>query len=297
MANDPGITSTIQTSFPDYLGTWLPRQEPAKALALPQGVALLVHGLNLYSPRMDALGEWLLSQHFEVLRVSLSGHGPTVAPSLDTGQIEQDRRKAFASTSATTWLSELDQVSAVARERADQLRVPLVYVGFSLGGLVGTVFQLRSAPSHRFDRMVLLAPAIVMTSWTHLLRPLKPFPKLGIPAFTPGQYKANRATPIQAYHAMFALYDEFHRSDLHEWSTPTLVLSDVHDEMVPFQRLTKFIEDHKLNWTLYPLHQKLGGKRRHYHLMIDPESVGETIWRRMMAQIHSFLQNPFFTNS
>lgn len=251
-----------------------------------------MHGLNLYSPRMDALGEWFLSQHFEVLRVSLSGHGPTVAPSLDTGQLEKDRREAFGSTSAPTWLDELDQVSAAARERADQLGVPLVYVGFSLGGLVGTVFQLRSAPTHRFDRLVLLAPAIVMTSWANLLRPLKPFPKLGIPAFTPGQYKANRTTPIQAYHAMFALYDELHRSDLKEWSTPTLVLSDVHDEMVPFQRLTEFLAEHQLDWTLYPLHQKLGGKRRHYHLMIDPESVGETIWRRMTAQILSFLQNP-----
>lgn len=292
MANHPSLTTHVDFVLPEHLGVWLSSTKRNENES-PQGVVLLVHGLNLYAPRMDVLGEWFLSHNYDVLRVSLAGHGDSVNPELSTGKIDHDRKIAFQSTSAQQWLDELEQAVHVARARANQHQVPLVYLGFSLGGLIGTVLQQRSAEQPSFDRMILLAPALAMTAWANVLRPLKPFPKVGIPAFTPKKYKANKTTPIQAYHAMFALYDELHDSDFSEWNTPTLVLSDVNDEMVPFERLTAFLETHELDWTLYPLHQKLGGKRRHFHLMLDPESVGEPVWKRMTAQVTSFLENPY----
>ena len=250
----------------------------------------MVHGLNTLAQRMDPLGQWLQSQHIEVLRVSLRGHGALPEQRLSEYATQRERLQVFKQANFNVWLDELKESYRKARKRADELQVPLYFVGYSMGALLGNNLLNRPSLQASFDKMILFAPALEITPFANLLRPLFKFPRLALPSVTPIDYRANTKTPMVAYRGLFEAYYEVHRTQFHGSRIPTLVFSDIHDEFVPYTKLARLVKKYKLDWELYPLHQKGTGKRRYFHLIIDEASVGTDLWLEMTDKMKTFLE-------
>ncbi|MBW7947548.1 MAG: alpha/beta hydrolase, partial [Sphingomonadaceae bacterium] len=112
-----------------------------------KGVVVVAHGLNHRPDKMDDIVNPLRAQGYAVLRAVLSGH-------------EGDMEK-FKKASREQWRNDLLGAYCAARALADQGKVPLHFVGYSIGALINSDL-VESEPDLgvRYDRMVYLAPAV-----------------------------------------------------------------------------------------------------------------------------------------
>ena len=101
-----------------------------------KGVALVIHGLNLRPDRMQTIISVLTESGIDVLRLSLRGHGENYAHHAGIDE-DQARLEAFKAVSFPLWMNEAYLAYTQVRKRATQKKVPLFFVGFSIGGLIG----------------------------------------------------------------------------------------------------------------------------------------------------------------
>ncbi|MGK5087367.1 alpha/beta fold hydrolase [Bdellovibrionota bacterium FG-2] len=246
------------------------------AIAPPvRAVVLVVHGLNLRPQCMDPLCQVLLAQNFDVLRATLKGH---------QGPIEE-----MQAVTLETWMAELEIQVQDAQNRARSLGVPLFFLGFSLGGLLGCLLQSQGA---RFDRQILMAPGIAPRVLTRAVKFLDIFGSTFlVPSLSPAGYGAHDATSLAAYHAAFQAVEKLQASDKSRQNLPTLLIIDPKDAIVDFNHLTEFITDNQLNqWRVFTTSthdSKVQGT--YHHLIIDEASLGSQEWSRVTAEISTFL--------
>ena len=162
--------------------------------------------------------------------------------------------------------------------------VPLFFVGFSMGGLLG-VDLLASNPGVRFEKMVLFAPAVKMHQRNSLLKILSPFPRLVIPSMAHKSYLANDGTPVAAYNALFEMYAHLENNlNPDKINIPTIVFIDKEDELISFSGLQDMIRDQNLDqWKIHPVKKdKTASKIKMHHLIIDEASVGKKMWQEIV---------------
>ncbi|MEA3232365.1 MAG: alpha/beta fold hydrolase, partial [Thermodesulfobacteriota bacterium] len=170
------------------------------------GVAWVVHGLNLQPDKMGPIISHLNASGIDVLNLSLRGHGqnynhePHMSP-------DKARLDTFKTVSYKQWTDEAYRAYRHARKRSDERKTPLFFIGYSLGALLGGDL-LATYPDVHFDRMVLFAPAFNCTICQGL-KILAPFPRLVIPSLSSKSYRANRGTPMAAYIALFETIKHF----------------------------------------------------------------------------------------
>ena len=165
---------------------------------------------------------------------------------------------------------------------SERAGVPLFLAAYSLGGLVVCDLLARDA-TLRFERMLLLAPALVIRPWTRLLRLMAWRPATVIPSFAPPVYRANlRGTPMAAYNAAFAMADHL-AAHAGAWlDVPTLVLVDPEDELVSTAGLARLIAAKRWRqWRIVPVHKTPPAQGQYHHLIVGPEAAGEATWARM----------------
>jgi alpha-beta hydrolase superfamily lysophospholipase len=122
------------------------------------GVALVIHGLNLRPDKMNSIIALLTHSCIDVLNLSLRGHGGNYAKTANVDETKA-RMETFKTVSYKLWITETYRAYGLAENRSREKQVPLFLIGFSLGGLIGaTLFA--AYPDVYFNRMVLLAPAI-----------------------------------------------------------------------------------------------------------------------------------------
>ena len=128
------------------------------------------------------------------------------------------------------WTESFFEFYSAAKSRAAKDQVPLYFVGNSLGALIGLSLQLEKNPQKqiRFDKMVLLAPAITPKFFT---RWVKMFGLFGydyiLKSWSPESYQAQLGTSVAAYKALFALVDEVEqKARPQELDVSTLVFID-----------------------------------------------------------------------
>lgn len=256
-----------------------------------RGVALVIHGLNLCPDKMEALIKLLNSNRIDVISLSLRGHGSNFKH--HPGIIEKNARlRAFKKVSYNLWLKETCKAYHVAQKLSVNKRVPLFFVGFSLGGLLGTDLFVRNA-GVRFDRMVLLAPALDIRFIHYAAKIFYPFPGFVIPSLSPKQYRANKGTTIAAYHSLFDAVKHFKENINSRLNIPTIVFIDRQDEMVSHKGLQNIIKtSHFDRWTIRYI-QKVTSETtlKPHHLIIDEPSVGKTTWEKMKHEIIAHLLN------
>ena len=194
-----------------------------------RGVALVVHGLNLKPERMEAIIRCLNHFGIDALNLSLRGHGDNFLPRENIPEAEA-RLESFRTVDYKLWLQEVRRGYDRAKARAQQKSVPLYFIGYSLGGLLGCDLLL-SSPETSFEGMILFAPALNVKAESYLLKAMMPFPNLVIDSLSPPRYRANRGTPMAAYKALFEAVNHFENNINRQLNRPTLLFIDEKDEI------------------------------------------------------------------
>jgi hypothetical protein len=142
--------------------------------------------------------------------------------------------------------------------------------------------------------MVLFAPAISLRKRNSIVRLLSPFPRLVIPSFSPGFYKANRGTPQAAYAVVFDTLARFEKSIGPKINIATLVFIDPEDELVSYKGLRQRVREHQLDrWRIHSVTKdEATAATRIHHLIIDPASVGQGTWNQMVRAMLAHLLRP-----
>lgn len=258
-----------------------------------KGVALVVHGLNLNPARMHAITLELNDMGIDVLNLSLHGHGDNYLKNQNLSSAEA-RLVSFQTVTYRLWMTEVYQAYLKVRERALIKKVPVYFVGYSLGGLMGCDLMLLH-PDVFYDRMVLFAPAFSITMESYLLKALTPFPDMVIDSISPLSYRSNKGTPMAAYKALFEAVDYFDKNANDKLNKPTLVFMDENDEFVPLEKLIDRIAQSKLDrWKVYLVQKDNNvGRDVSHHLIIDQDGVGGQMWKQMTDVMRRHLRVGF----
>jgi esterase/lipase len=256
---------------------WYKSKNPAE----PNGVALVIHGLNSRPDKMESIIAELTFGGIDCLNLSLRGHGENYFP-LENTDSAGARMEAFKSVSYALWQSEAHYAYQLVKNEGRRYGTPVFFVGFSMGGLLG-VDLLASEPRVRFDKMVLFAPALKMRKRNNLLKIFSPFPRLVIPSMAPASYLANSGTPMAAYNALFEMVDHLKNNLNPKIDVPTVVFIDKQDELISFSGLQEMIRNLKLDqWKLYPVKKDAQATAiKMHHLVIDQAAVGKGMWKEM----------------
>ena len=251
-----------------------------------RGVALVIHGLNLKPSGMNELATFLVHQKFDVCRISLSGHAEQVTN-------RKKRLAPFQDVSLTTWRNEVQTAYKYAINIAAQKEVPLLLIGFSLGGALGV--DLTSGLGHQaFHRQILFSPALAVKPMSRLLKPLHGFPRLVIPSISPGEYRVNYGTPMAGYTALFELIADLENNTNSMHNSETLVFIDACDELVSVSGLENYIARNNLSrWSLHKIKKTSDKCTWFKHLTIDRKTLGQTNWNSITCEIKAFLDRSF----
>ena len=285
----PPVSSAISQPAGDLLAEDQTVNMPTQWFNSPtpeslQGVALVIHGLNLRPDKMKSIIESLTRAGIDVLRLSLRGHGENYTPQegLDA---EAARMETFKNVSYPLWTNEAYLAYKQAQKRAQQRQVPVFLTAFSIGGLIGLDLFASHSEVH-FDRIVLFAPAISLRATIYLERILSPFPSLVIPSLADDAYLSNKqGTPVAAYNALFDALYHFEENAGPKLNVPTLIFIDKQDEFIPLGGLRDLVDEHKLNqWEFYIVKKKeeMGTGTFHHHIF-DASSTGQSVWQDMMS--------------
>jgi len=249
------------------------------------GVALVIHGLNLQPEKMESIISLLTHSCIDVLNLSLRGHGKNYIQKANVDG-SNARMEAFKTVSYEYWIKEAHRAYGIAGKRSLEKQVPLFLIGFSLGGLMGaTLFA--SYPDVYFNRMVLLAPALHIYKIYYLAKLLTPFPRLVIPSFFIKSYCSNRGTPMAGYIALLEGIEHFNKNMTPKLNVPTIIFLNKQDELVSYRRLKRIIKIGGLHqWKLCPVEKNTtGAKEKMHHLIIDESSIGKDAWNEMRGLI------------
>ncbi len=255
-----------------------------------QGVALVIHGLNLHPDRMGPVIENLNRSGIDVLGLSLRGHGANYDPR-DGMDADEARLETFKNVSFTLWLNEAYLAYLQVQKRARQQNVPVFLSAFSIGGLIGLDLLISNRDVH-FDKMVLLAPALSLHATVYLERILSPFPHLVIPSLADDAYLANKkGTPVAAYNALFEALNHFEENAGSKLNVPTLIFIDKQDEFIPLRGLKELVQAFRLDqWRFYIVQKEEGMEAgTFHHHILDASSTGEGVWQDMMAAVTEHL--------
>jgi len=295
-SDSPGTAAVSETEVGEFIKEqsenhstrWFYSDTPGEL----KGVALVIHGLNLRPDRMQPIISMLTESGIDALGLSLRGHGENYTHGNGTAA-DQARLEAFKKVSYQVWMNEAYLAYLQLKERAEEKRVPMFLAAFSLGGLIG-LDLFASHAEVRFDKLVLLAPAIRLHGTIYLERVLSPFPRLVIPSMAPENYLANeKGTPIAAYNALFDALKRFDKNAGQKLNVPTLVFIDRQDEFIPLGKLKKLVAVRKWNqWQFFIVEKdNTAEDERFYHHIIDASSTGKTVWQEMMRAVLRHLLN------
>jgi esterase/lipase len=257
-----------------------------------KGIALVIHGLNLRPEKMESIIAILKDTGVDALNLSLRGHGQNYSQQ-DGCNDAQARLNAFKSVSYKLWREEVYAAYNIAKLRSTHNSVPLFFVGFSFGALMG-VDLLASMPDVEFDRMVLFAPGLKIHSRYQIVRVLAPFPGLTVPSFSIKSYRANDGTPIAAYNALLDSLEHLDNNLNPKINVPALIFIDKRDEFVSFDELKKWVKNENLDqWKFHVVKKEAGGEPgKIHHLIIDEASTGEFVWKEMTGVMVAHLLIP-----
>ncbi len=249
-------------------------------LVEPQGscreALILVHGLNLKPSAMDEMGLAVSQKNLAVYRLALPGH---------KGESEEQRLKIKVSDLTES----LASATKLVRTRCSG---PLYSLGFSLGGLLTVVAQGEGIVA--FDKMLLIAPALSLKSYTHLVTWLFPFFDI-IPSRGPVNYRASKDGTSEAlYRALFALQDRVPALKTKLLERPTRVFLNPDDELVSWSGTAEFIVEKNLevNWSLTSLDNDQAELKSFDHLVIDQKTISPQSWEKLLREARLFLVTP-----
>jgi esterase/lipase len=248
---------------------YLPSSTKAKA------VSLVVHGLNVKPSAMLDIAHWLNEQGSDVYLVRLTGHADSTNILNVTGEL---------------WDSEMLGSYEIAKRAAVAKNLPLYFVGYSLGALLGQDMVQFSNPQVTFDKQVLIAPAIGMRNRSHLVKALFFLNNKKLPSYTPVEVRANKGLPVKVYKILFQKEKRLYRSKFSRLNIPTLLVIDHDDELISERKLRRIIDQCDL--TQYEFLTIKAGSQvgsPYHHLIISEATMGNENWKMVTDKIKRLL--------
>ena len=241
---------------------------------------MVVHGLNVKPSAMLAFIEWLNLQGSDAYLVKLSGH-------------YEDSININAVTSSM-WETDMLKGYTIAQKASIERSVPLFFLGYSLGALLGQAMISFSQGEVHFDKQVLFAPATAIRRRAYFIKLLFVLNgKVMLPSYTPIEYRANSRIPINVYKILFKNKRNILKTNFNKLNIPTIIFIDPKDELVSYKKLAKFSGRFALtDYQVVKLDSDLkarGGK--YHHLIINKLTMGENNWEMVTRQMAKFLFN------
>ena len=251
--------------------------------AAPQGAALVIHGLNLRPEKMLSLVEMLNQWGIDAFNLSLYGHGEPLGKTFEDSP--STGIHAMKQVTHALWLQETRCAYQSVKAHARQHEVPLLLVGFSLGAVLG--LELFAWEERLFDKMILLAPPLVIHARGYGVQLLRWFPQVVLKSFAPKDYRVHRGTAVAAYLALFQAIA--HVQDLPPAANvPTRLFIHRNDPLVNAKALPLFLTKHQLtHWKLSPLTKGCESACGGAHLILDEGSLGKTAWKHLQHEIQA----------
>jgi esterase/lipase len=252
---------------------YYPSKKPAKA------ITIVAHGLNLNPKAMMSIVDILNEGRSDVVLMKFYGH---------RGNIEEMKAVEWQ-----IWFNEMEFAFAQAKKQSIAKNVPIYFVGYSLGGLVGQHFMQNSDGKNQFDRQVLFAPATCIRKRSKIVKLLFILgSRFVLPSFSPKEYRANYGTSVAAYKALFYMERSIMNNNFIDLNIPTLIFIDKKDELVNYKGILNDIDTYQLDqYIVHELNDEgLGFKNKYHHLIIDELSTGSNNWKFLTEKMSSFLE-------
>jgi esterase/lipase len=239
----------------------------------PKAIALVAHGLNLRPSKMNSLVKVLTNENVEVLRLSLGGH--------------RGSKREGLFTTHQGWRNEFQAHYCLALKKAKKESLPIYYLGFSLGALIGLDF-LNTQDFHHVKKMILISPATDVHWYSKIPGKLGWIGgKISLPSKNLKEYRSQPSTSLASYSAMKESQKSLQEVNINSLNIPTLIYVDPDDELVSLKKIKKRISKHSLdNWKLKTISNKGSTlKKTYHHLVVDKASMGPKVWEDVTSQI------------
>jgi hypothetical protein len=190
------------------------------------------------------------------------------------------------------WETDMLQGYTIAQKASIDQSLPLFFLGYSLGALLGQAMISFSQMKVHFDKQVLFAPATAIRRRAHFIKLLFILnEKLMLPSYTPKEYRANSRIPVSVYKILFNNKRNILKTSFNKLNIPTLIFIDPKDELISYKKLAEFSGRFALtNYQLVKLDSDLrarGGK--YHHLIINKLTMGENNWEMVTRKMAKFL--------
>jgi esterase/lipase len=271
----PGPGDTTQSERTHWRPAATAPTQPKK------GVAIVSHGINLRPSKMSAIATVFNEEGYDVLQVTLRGH---------SGNLDE-----FKNVTRDQWLEDTLIAYCAAAKRAKDLQLPLIYVGFSLGGLMGQrLLNAELKQKIEFQKVFLFAPALRLKNTSKLADLFKGFGKGFItPNPMPRSYSANaNGVPVGGYQALFDNVEQIKKEGYLRSKMPTYVFIDRRDEVVDAKKVIEKVMANNLlsSWVLHDVKGAGDHFPRVRHLILDEKTLGKEEWQRMSDLIRAYLK-------
>jgi hypothetical protein len=194
--------------------------------------------------------------------------------------------------STNVWEDDMHKGYTLARSIADQHALPLFFLGYSLGALVGQNLICCRGKNIEFNKQVLLAPAVAI-KLPQLLKSGVSFlaDNLRIPSYTPEDYRLSNSVPAKVYKMMFERERGILDTRFVHLNLPTLLIIDPKDELISYKKIKDYISKYKLtNYQCVVLESDLKLRNsKYHHLIINERTMGEKNWLEVVSRISEFL--------
>lgn len=233
---------------------------------------ILLHGLNNCVDCFYPLGTELEKHGFKVHYFTLKGHD-----------------KVATDLCVASCLAHLKQQFDTLPEDREY-----VLIGFSFGGL--SSLMLPNEIKQRISKQILLAPALFL-NWERSLRILLNCLKFKthIPSFTPEKLRQFPHLPLGYYRSIISHLDQFRQIPGKELNDkPTLIILDLHDELINSSKIKKMIHNYKLkNWNVLELNRvKLGSPwQATNHALFHPDYMEPADWNSMIEIMVGYINH------
>jgi esterase/lipase len=247
------------------------------SLTKKAAITLVVHGLNVKPAAMLPLIKWLNGHGSDVYLIKLSGHREDAA---DTKNI-----------TSSIWEKEMLSGYVMAKEASIKNSVPLFFLGYSLGALLGQSMIKFSDKEVSFDKQILIAPATAIRCRSHFIKVFFIFDKqTNLPSYAPKEYRVNDSLPLSMYKILFTEEKKILKAKFHKLNIPTIIFIDPKDELISYKKLKRYLRRFSLsNYQIVVLDGDLKSRNgKYHHLIISPETMGKKNWELVTEKMKEF---------
>lgn len=237
-----------------------------------RGVAFIMHGLNTKPSAMDFLGQYLNKKGIHVLRGALTGH---------FGNVDDF-------VSRDIWLNDTKEAYAEALEKSQKLKVPLYFVGYSLGALLFMDMVSNSEKKIEVEKMILFSPAFSIAAYLRFFSFIFYLPgSFKLPSRNLEEYRSSDYTTFYAYDALWKSYG---RIDWQKVRPPkALIIMDERDELVSFSGVEYLVKKIP-GWELFEVDTSGSrNSRQYHHLTFNDACYAEGVWGTIEERMENFL--------